>query len=158
MRKSKRSGLIQLAVSCLLLEKPMHGYQIMKELADRSGDVYTPSAGTIYPVLQVLQQHGYVNVTEIDGKNVFELNALGKEQTLERIRDLELDDFWEEWRQVLVWKQSKEARFLKDELLLLREQIHQAEKFVRHQPEKATNFASLLREFRKQLKDFQKID
>ena len=158
MRRSKRSGFIQLAVSCLLLEKPMHGYQIIKELADRSGDVYTPSAGTIYPVLQVLQNDGYVNVTEIDGRNVFELNALGKEHTLERIRDLKLDDFWEEWRQVLVWKQSKEALFLKDELVLLKEQIRQTEKYVRNQPEKARSFASLLTDFRKQLADFQKIE
>jgi len=133
----------------------MHGYQIMKELADRSGDVYTPSAGTIYPVLQALQNDGYVHITEIDGKNVFELNALGKKQTLERIRDSELDDFWEEWRQVLVWKQSKEARLLKDELVLLKEQIRQGEKFVRNQPEKALNFVSLLTDFRKQLEEFQ---
>lgn len=157
MRKSKRTGLIQLAVSCLLLERPMHGYQIMKELADRSGDVYKPSAGTIYPVLQAMQNNGYVHVIEIDGRNVFELNALGKQQTLERIHGNQ-DDFWEEWRQLLVWKQSKEARLLKEELVQLKEQIRQAEKFVRNQPEQAQKFAVLLSDVRKQLADFQKIE
>ena len=158
MKKSKRSGMIQLAVSCLLLEKPMHGYQIMKELAERSGDIYTPSAGTIYPVLQMLQHHGYVNVTEADGKNVFELNAAGKERTLKRIQELNYEDFWLEWRHVLEWKQSKEARLLKDELMLLKEQIRQAEKFVRNQPEQTEVLVSMLKHFHKELSDFQKRD
>ncbi|MGN1385978.1 MAG: PadR family transcriptional regulator [Bacillus sp. (in: firmicutes)] len=158
MKKSKRSGMIQLAVSCLLLEKPMHGYQIMKELAERSGDIYTPSAGTIYPMLQMLQHHGYVNVTETDGKNVFELNAAGKEHTLKRMQELNYEDFWLEWRHVLEWKQSKEARLLKDELMLLKGQIRQAEKFVRNQPEQTEVLVSMLKQFHKELSDFQKRD
>ena len=158
MKKSKRSGMIQLAVSCLLLEKPMHGYQIMKELAERSGDIYTPSAGTIYPVLQMLQHHGYVNVTETDGKNVFELNAAGKEHTLKRMQELNYEDFWLEWRHVLEWKQSKEARLLKDELMLLKGKIRQAEKFVRNQPEQTEALVSMLKQLHKELSEFQKRD
>ena len=158
MKKSNRSGMIQLAVSCLLLEKPMHGYQIMKELAERSGNIYTPSAGTIYPMLQMLQHHGYVNVTEADGKNVFELNAAGKERTLKRIQELNYEDFWLEWRHVLEWKQSKEARLLKDELMLLKGKIRQAEKFVRNQPEQTEALVSMLKHFHKELSDFQKRD
>lgn len=156
MRKTKRSGLIQLAVSHLLLEKPMHGYQIMKELADRSGDIYTPSAGTVYPVLQALQDRGYVSVAEFEGKNVYELNASGREYILERSHDQSLDDFWVEWRQALAWKQSKEARLIKDELVLLKEQIYQAEKYVRQQPDQAQELISLLADFRKKIAALQK--
>lgn len=156
MKKSRRSGFIQLAVSCLLLEKPMHGYQIMKELAERSGNVYSPSAGTIYPMLQMLQQNGYVDVKEIDGKNVYELNAIGREHTMKRIQDLNGEDFWTEWRSVLEWKQSKEARLLKHELLLVKEQIRRAEKFVRNRPEQTETLVSLLKQLQQELKDFQK--
>src|SRR3954465_1062232 len=48
-------GEIRLAVLSLLTEAPKHGYQLMKELQDVSGGLYTASAGTVYPTLQQLE-------------------------------------------------------------------------------------------------------
>ena len=57
----------------------MHGYQIMNELAERTGGVWRPSPGSIYPSLQMLQDEGLVKSVDQDGRRVFELTELGTE-------------------------------------------------------------------------------
>jgi DNA-binding PadR family transcriptional regulator len=71
-------GDIRAAILALLGESPMHGYQIMRELSDRSGGVWRPSPGSVYPTLQLLQDEGLVSSTESEGRRIFELTADGK--------------------------------------------------------------------------------
>ncbi|MGD2101400.1 MAG: PadR family transcriptional regulator [Acidimicrobiia bacterium] len=70
-------GDVRLAVLQLLGEEPMHGYQIMQELTDRSGGVWRPSPGSIYPTLQQLEDEGLIQADRQDGKNVFSLTEPG---------------------------------------------------------------------------------
>jgi DNA-binding PadR family transcriptional regulator len=57
----------------------MHGYQIIRELGQRSGGAWQPSPGSVYPTLQQLQDEGLVRSTETDGgKRVFELTDEGR--------------------------------------------------------------------------------
>ena len=72
-------GDIRAAILALLTEQPMHGYQIMNELAERTGGVWRPSPGSIYPSLQMLQDEGLVKSVDQDGRRVFELTESGKE-------------------------------------------------------------------------------
>jgi DNA-binding PadR family transcriptional regulator len=62
----------------LLEEKPRHGYEIMKALEERLGGWYTPSAGTVYPTLQLLEDQGYVRAVETEGKKVYHITPEGK--------------------------------------------------------------------------------
>ncbi len=55
----------------------MHGYQVMSELADRSGGAWQPSPGSIYPLLQQLADEGLVESTKADGRKVFALTDAG---------------------------------------------------------------------------------
>ena len=55
-----RSGEVRLALLSLLEQAPGHGYDLMKRLEERSGGLYQASAGTIYPVLQQLEDEGLV--------------------------------------------------------------------------------------------------
>src|SRR6266516_4862688 len=48
-------GDVKYALLELLRERPMHGYEMIKALEEKSGGFYTPSAGTIYPTLQMLE-------------------------------------------------------------------------------------------------------
>ena len=48
-------GDIRAAILALLAEEPMHGYQIIRELSERSGGVWRPSPGSVYPTLQQLE-------------------------------------------------------------------------------------------------------
>jgi DNA-binding PadR family transcriptional regulator len=72
-----RRGDVRPAVLRLLSEQPMHGYQIIQELTARSEGAWTPSAGSIYPVLQLLADEGLVTAEETGGKRVFSLTETG---------------------------------------------------------------------------------
>jgi DNA-binding PadR family transcriptional regulator len=75
-----RRGDVRSAILALLAEEPMHGYQVIQELAERSGGMWRPSAGSIYPTLQQLEDEGLVRAEERDGRRVFTLTDSGREQ------------------------------------------------------------------------------
>ena len=57
----------------------MHGYQIMREVGERSEGRWQPSAGSVYPALQQLEDEGLVRVDETDGRKLFHLTDAGRE-------------------------------------------------------------------------------
>jgi len=71
-------GDIRAAILALLVEEPKHGYQIIREIADRSEGAWTPSPGSVYPTLQQLTDEGLVRSQEQDGKRVYELTDEGR--------------------------------------------------------------------------------
>jgi DNA-binding PadR family transcriptional regulator len=74
-------GDIRAAILTLLAEEPMHGYQIIQELTERTGGVWRPSPGSVYPTLQQLQDEELVREAQSDsGKRVYELTDAGREQ------------------------------------------------------------------------------
>lgn len=73
-----RRGEVRVAVLALLAEQPMHGYQVITELSDRSGGEWRPSAGSIYPTLQQLADEGLVRDREVEGRKVYELTDEGR--------------------------------------------------------------------------------
>lgn len=73
-----RRGNVRAAVLALLMEEPRHGYALMTEIAERSGGLWRPSPGSVYPVLQQLQDEGLVSVEEADGRRVFSLTDAGR--------------------------------------------------------------------------------
>lgn len=72
-----RRGDVRAAVLLLLAEQPMHGYQIIGELAERSGGAWRPSPGSVYPLLQMLADEGLVRAEDADGRKVFHLTEVG---------------------------------------------------------------------------------
>ena len=72
------SGEIRLAVLSLISEGPKHGYQLMKELQDRSNGVYRASAGSVYPTLQQLEDEGLIEAEVVNGRRVYRITAAGK--------------------------------------------------------------------------------
>jgi DNA-binding PadR family transcriptional regulator len=75
-----RRGDVRAAVLRLLLEEPMHGYQIIQELSSRSGGAWNPSAGSVYPTLQMLEDEDLVTSKEAGGKRVYSLTESGEEE------------------------------------------------------------------------------
>lgn len=91
-------GDLKYVILKLLAEKPRHGYEIIKELEERFGGTYAPSAGTVYPTLALLEDIGYATVTpEEGGKKVYSITPAGEkyleenksavEDIFERIQD-----------------------------------------------------------------------
>ncbi len=83
-RHRVRRGDVRSAILALLDDRPMHGYEIIQELEERTGGRWRPSAGSIYPTLQLLEDEGLVTAEEVEGKRVFSLTDSGKEAVPER--------------------------------------------------------------------------
>ncbi|KQR20797.1 PadR family transcriptional regulator [Microbacterium sp. Leaf151] len=81
-------GDVRSAVLSLLLEQPMHGYQIIREIEERSGGSWKPSPGSVYPTLQLLTDEGLVQSEESNGRKTYSLTAEGRaaagDETTER--------------------------------------------------------------------------
>ena len=74
-----RRGDVRAAILTLLVERPMHGYEMIQEINERSQQLWKPSPGSVYPTLQLLVDEGLIVSTESDGsKKLFELTDDGK--------------------------------------------------------------------------------
>jgi DNA-binding PadR family transcriptional regulator len=73
-------GDLRFLVLALLAEKPRHGYEVMRELEERTGGAYRPSPGVIYPTLSLLEDEGFVvPIAAEGGRKAYEATAAGKE-------------------------------------------------------------------------------
>jgi DNA-binding PadR family transcriptional regulator len=84
-------GEVRLAILSLLQEGPKHGYQLIKDMTERSGGLYRASAGTVYPTLQQLEDEGLIQSDTQDGRRTYRLTPEGvselerEKETVERI-------------------------------------------------------------------------
>lgn len=75
-----RRGDVRSAILALLTERPMHGYEMIQEIGQRSNGLWRPSPGSVYPTLQLLVDEGLIVGTETEGsKRLFELTDGGRE-------------------------------------------------------------------------------
>ncbi|OOB90548.1 PadR family transcriptional regulator [Rathayibacter sp. VKM Ac-2630] len=73
-------GDVRAAVLALLAEQPMHGYQIIHEIEERSGGSWKPSPGSVYPTLQLLADEGLISADESNGRKTYSLTEAGHAQ------------------------------------------------------------------------------
>ncbi|MCU1391675.1 MAG: PadR family transcriptional regulator [Ilumatobacteraceae bacterium] len=71
-------GDVRTAVLMLLLERPMHGYEMIQQIKERSSEAWSPSPGAIYPTLQLLTDEGLITTEDLDGKKVSKLTDAGR--------------------------------------------------------------------------------
>ena len=79
-----RRGDIRAAILALLAEKPMHGYEMIQEIEERTNGLWRPSAGSIYPTLQLLEDESLIAGEETEGKRRFTLTAAGTKANADR--------------------------------------------------------------------------
>ncbi|MBX3092239.1 MAG: PadR family transcriptional regulator [Cryobacterium sp.] len=70
-------GDVRAAILSLLAEGPMHGYQIIQEIEKRSNGAWKPSAGSVYPTLQLLADEGVVQAKESSGRKTYSITESG---------------------------------------------------------------------------------
>ena len=74
-----KRGDVRAAILKLLAERPMHGYEMIQEIAERSQNLWRPSPGSVYPTLQLLVDEGLLVARESEGsKKLFELTDDGR--------------------------------------------------------------------------------
>src|SRR3954453_19928044 len=73
-----RRGDVRAAVLLALQDAPMHGYQLIQEIDERSGGAWHPSPGAIYPALALLEDEGLVTITVDGGRKMAKLTDAGR--------------------------------------------------------------------------------
>jgi DNA-binding PadR family transcriptional regulator len=82
-RRSQRGhrigrGDVYAATLLLLEERALHGYEIIQLMEERSGGHWRPSAGSVYPALQLLEDQGYIQGEQQEHRRVFHLTEAGQ--------------------------------------------------------------------------------
>jgi DNA-binding PadR family transcriptional regulator len=72
-----RRGDVRNALLALLAERPMHGYEMIQELDERTGGIWKPSPGSVYPTLQMLEDEGLITSDQSEGRKRFTLTDEG---------------------------------------------------------------------------------
>ncbi|MDI3388122.1 PadR family transcriptional regulator [Streptomyces sp. B-S-A8] len=82
-RGRARRGDVRASILALLKDRPMHGYEMIQEIAERSGGAWKPSPGSVYPTLQLLEDEGLIASESEGGKKLFALTEAGTEAAAE---------------------------------------------------------------------------
>ncbi|AJP01013.1 PadR family transcriptional regulator [Streptomyces cyaneogriseus subsp. noncyanogenus] len=77
-RGRARRGDVRASILALLKDRPMHGYEMIQEIAERSGGAWKPSPGSVYPTLQLLEDEGLIVSESEGGKKLFSLTEPGR--------------------------------------------------------------------------------
>lgn len=148
----RRRGFVQLAILHLLKEESMHGYQIMKELEERSHGAYSASAGTIYPALQELLDQQMIELESGADKKVYFLSEKGNERLMEFASQGE-GNFWVEWKERMVWRNSEESLRLRAALEEWETQLRRTMRQIRGNPGRVEELIALIDEMTNRLKN-----
>jgi DNA-binding PadR family transcriptional regulator len=86
-----RRGDVKYAILEVLAEQPRHGYDVIRALEERRAGS-RPSAGSIYPTLQLLEDEGCVTSATVDGKRVYTITESGVAMLAQKPADAVEDD------------------------------------------------------------------
>jgi DNA-binding PadR family transcriptional regulator len=95
-RSRGRRGNVRAAILALLTERPMHGYEMIQELDQRTGGVWRPSPGSVYPTLQLLEDEGKIAAEESGGRKAYTLTEAGQEEATAAAANAPWAEFSEE--------------------------------------------------------------
>ncbi|MCS0600661.1 PadR family transcriptional regulator [Streptomyces sp. LP11] len=104
-RGRARRGDVRASILALLKDRSMHGYEMIQEIAERSGGAWKPSPGSVYPTLQLLEDEGLIASESEGGKKLFSLTESGRTAA-----DEGPDAPWEEASRGVDWEALHEIR------------------------------------------------
>lgn len=143
-------GDIKFVILDLLRDHPGHGYEIIRALEDRFGGWYTPSAGTVYPTLQMLEEMGYVTSQQTEGKKVYTITAEGLrflEERKSRVSDVRE-------RMSGLWDRKAASREMHDMVDDIKDMLKMMKRRRRNiTPEKLQRIREILERTRREIED-----
>jgi DNA-binding PadR family transcriptional regulator len=136
--------VLELAILGLLKERPMHGYELRKQLAQRLGLFWTVSFGSLYPTLKKLERRGVVEKVPTDAaaderprrKQEYRITAAGEADFLELLGELDAQEVEEEKFSLRLaffsyLRPEIRLRLLERRRSYLRERLEQADRALR---------------------------
>lgn len=142
-------GMIKYLVLQLIEEQPRHGYDIIQELEKQFHGIYNPSAGTVYPILQLLEDQDFIKNDQKEGKKVYSITSEGKKYLSEHKEEI---DRIQKLRGHFKEHFGEELHELRDELREMKHFIfHAAKRGALKDPEKVKALRTAFQEFRGKL-------
>jgi DNA-binding PadR family transcriptional regulator len=147
-------GDMKYLILTVLKDGPKHGYEIMREIEQRAHGIYTPSPGTIYPTLQLLEDMGYVRSQEVEQRRVYELTEAGRTYLSEHQEAA--NEAWRQfeeppWRKVFPGFGNEEQRQLRNELFDLARTLFTGGRIFRADPATLAKVREIIRNARQQI-------
>jgi DNA-binding PadR family transcriptional regulator len=91
-----RRGNVRAAILALLTERPMHGYEMIQELDQRTGGAWRPSPGSVYPTLALLEDEGLIASDSSGGRKAYRLTDAGQAEAATAAENAPWAEFSEE--------------------------------------------------------------
>ncbi|GAA0581986.1 PadR family transcriptional regulator [Streptomyces crystallinus] len=104
-RGRARRGDVRASILALLKDRPMHGYEMIQEIGERSGGAWKPSPGSVYPTLQMMEDEGLITSESEGGKKLFTLTDAGRAEA-----ESGSEAPWEEAGRGVDWESMNEIR------------------------------------------------
>ncbi len=116
MRKGMKVGAVSLWLLLLLSERPMYGYELIRELEKRFAGYWKPKTGTIYPALEKLQQNGLVTSKiefreDVPDRKHYALTQKGRDELAQsmsywtKMTEI-LENYWETHKAIFRYKKE----------------------------------------------------
>jgi DNA-binding PadR family transcriptional regulator len=74
-----RRGDVRVAILAVLAEEPLNGYQVIQQIADRTGGAWRPSPGSVYPTISQLEDEGLIEGDDERGRRTLRLSDAGRD-------------------------------------------------------------------------------
>jgi DNA-binding PadR family transcriptional regulator len=89
-RRMFDGGELKLILLALLEEQPRHGYDLIREIEERTGGAYAPSPGVVYPTLTMLDELGHIDEVKEEGaRKRFAITDAGRAHLAERREEVD---------------------------------------------------------------------
>lgn len=87
-RRRASRGDVRTAILLLLADEPMHGYQLMQAIGERTQGAWRPSPGAVYPTLDQLEDEGLATIQQDGGRRLVTLTEAGRSYLAEHAAEL----------------------------------------------------------------------
>jgi len=89
-RRMFGTGELRLVLLHLLALEPRHGYELIKAVEELTEGSYSPSPGTVYPTLSLLEDEGAIaQVASDETRKAYEATEAGRKELEERADEVE---------------------------------------------------------------------
>jgi DNA-binding PadR family transcriptional regulator len=88
-----RRGDMKYIILNALLDESMHGYDVIRQLEEKSDGLWKPSPGSVYPTLSLLEDEDLVTYKTENGKKIYSITDKGRDE----LKNTPLKNPWERW-------------------------------------------------------------
>ncbi|MEC2055780.1 PadR family transcriptional regulator [Peribacillus psychrosaccharolyticus] len=149
-----RRGDIKIVLLKLLQEQPRHGYELIKVLEERFKGLYSPSPGSVYPTLQMLEDQELVNIIKEGRKKVYHLTDDGQTYLEEHKNEDPFNSKMNMFENI----DLNEMMVLRSEIQSLYHEFFLIGRLALENPKKKEQLEKLLEKTRKELSNIAKDD